>query len=63
MNDRKYALILLGVFLAAYFIPFSVANVQNAVLEAFLMLQEYAREHILCRLGSARPPAEILDQG
>jgi uncharacterized protein len=47
MNDKKIALILLGVFLAAYFIPFSSAAVGNAVQEAFLMLQDYAREHVL----------------
>lgn len=47
MSDRKIALILLAVFLAAYFIPFSHAPVSNAMIEAFLMLQEYAREHVL----------------
>ena len=47
MNDRKIALVLLAVFLAAYFIPFSSATVGNAIQEAFLMLQEYAREHVL----------------
>jgi uncharacterized membrane protein YraQ (UPF0718 family) len=47
LNDKKIALILLGVFLAAYFIPFGSATVGNAVKEAFLMLQDYAREHVL----------------
>lgn len=47
MNDRKYALILLLIFLAAYFIPFTRTSVQNAVVEAFLMLQDYARQHVL----------------
>lgn len=47
MSDKKIALILLAVFLAAYFIPFSHAPVSNAMIEAFLMLQEYAREHVL----------------
>ena len=47
MNDKKIALILLSIFLAAYFVPFSNAVVSNALLEAFLMLQEYAREHVL----------------
>jgi uncharacterized membrane protein YraQ (UPF0718 family) len=47
MNDKKYALILLLIFLAAFFIPFGKANVQNALLEAFLMLQDYARQHVL----------------
>jgi len=47
VSDRKVALVLIAVFLAAYFIPFGAAAVRNAVLEAFLMLQEYAREHVL----------------
>lgn len=47
MSDKKIALILLSIFLAAYFVPFSNAVVANALLEAFLMLQEYAREHVL----------------
>jgi len=47
MQERKTLLALLAVFLAAYFIPFSRLNVQNALLEAFLMVQEYARQHVL----------------
>lgn len=35
------------VFLAAYFIPFNHLRVQDALLEAFHLLQEYAREHVL----------------
>ncbi|MFZ5517464.1 MAG: hypothetical protein ACOY90_12535 [Candidatus Zhuqueibacterota bacterium] len=34
-------------FLAAYFIPFEKVYVQKALLESFLMLQEYPREHVL----------------
>jgi len=47
MKERKIFLILLAVFLAAYFIPFSKLAVQNALLESFLMVQEYARLHVL----------------
>jgi len=47
MNEKKIALILFLVFLAVYFIPFSRINVQNAVLEAFQLLQEYARQHVI----------------
>jgi uncharacterized membrane protein YraQ (UPF0718 family) len=47
LTDKKYALILVLVFLAAFFIPFGKTNVQGAVLEAFLMLQDYARQHVL----------------
>jgi len=47
MKERKTFLVLLAVFVAAYFIPFSRLTVQNALLEAFLMVQEYARQHVL----------------
>ncbi len=47
MRERKALLVLILIFLAAYFIPFSRLNVQNALLEAFLMMQEYARQHVL----------------
>lgn len=47
MSDKKFAWILGLVFLAAYLIPFSGLRVQTALLEAFLMLQEYARKHVL----------------
>ena len=47
LSDKKFAWILGLGFLAAYFIPFSGLRVQAALLEAFLMLQEYAREHVL----------------
>ncbi|MFO8034180.1 MAG: permease [Candidatus Bipolaricaulota bacterium] len=36
-----------GIFLAAYFIPFDLLQVQTALSEAFLMLQDYAQEHVL----------------
>jgi len=38
---------MLAVFLAAYYIPFDHPAVGGAILEAFHMLQEYAREHVL----------------
>lgn len=47
MKDRWIFLIFLFVFLAAYFIPFQQAAVQNAIGEAFALLQEYARQHVL----------------
>lgn len=47
MKDRWIFLIFLLVFLAAYFIPFQQPTVQNAIGEAFALLQEYAREHVL----------------
>jgi len=36
-----------GVFLAAYYIPWSEPIIRQSGLEAFLMLQDYAREHVL----------------
>lgn len=41
------------VFLGAYFIPFDLPRVAGAVQEAFLMLGEYAREHVLLCLVPA----------
>lgn len=40
-------LLLVGVFLAAYLLPFHHPRLQSAILEAFYMLQEYARQHVL----------------
>jgi len=47
MKEKRIFLILLLVFLAAYFIPFSKIGIQNALIEAFLMVQEYARLHVI----------------
>lgn len=46
-EERRILLIIAGVFLAAYYIPFDNPLVANSILEAFHMLQEYAREHVL----------------
>jgi len=43
---RKFLLIV-AVFIAAYYIPFGHARVQSAILESFYMLQDYARRHVL----------------
>jgi len=45
-NSQKL-FILVAVFLGAYYIPFESAYVQGAMMEAFYMLQYYAREHVL----------------
>ncbi|MCU0645433.1 MAG: permease [bacterium] len=47
MKDRTKLTIIITTFLVAYFIPFNKVNVQKALLEAFFMLQDYAREHVL----------------
>ncbi|MEW6263301.1 MAG: permease [Thermodesulfobacteriota bacterium] len=47
MKERYKLLILAAVFLAAYYVPWPSEIVRRSGLEAFLMLQEYAREHVL----------------
>jgi len=47
LNRQTKLLIVTGIFAAAYFLPFQHPRMQNAILEAFYMLQEYAREHVL----------------
>lgn len=51
-NLKKFA-VLLGVFLAVYFMPADSLRVQGALVEAFAMLHEYAREHVLLCLVPA----------
>lgn len=48
MNREVYKLLLLvTIFLIAYFMPINNLQFQNALVESLGMLQEYAREHIL----------------
>ena len=47
MKQWKILAAFLSVFLAAYFLPLSNLKVQAAILEAFRMLQWYARNHTL----------------
>ena len=53
MKERYKFLLILSIFVAAYFIPFSNSRVQTALLESFLMVQEYARNHVLLCLVPA----------
>lgn len=46
-EQRKSFLIITAVFLAVYFAPLDNPNVESAIIEAFYMLREYAREHVL----------------
>ena len=46
-NEIKIFLILLLIFLLGFFLPFENNIIKNAFQEAFLMFQEYTREHIL----------------
>ena len=47
MKERNKFLLLIALFLAAYFIPFGHPRVSKAILEGFMMLQEYVQEHVL----------------
>ena len=47
MSDRRKFVYIVAAFVAAYFIPFESPRTKSAILEAFFMLQEYAREHVL----------------
>jgi uncharacterized protein len=47
MKEYQKLILIVAVFLAAYFIPFESPLVGGALIEAFHLLQEYAREHVL----------------
>ena len=47
MKERTKILIIALVFVGAYYIPWSNPTIRQSGLEAFMMLQEYAREHVL----------------
>jgi hypothetical protein len=47
MKERTKLLWILGIFAVAYYVPWSHPVIRQSGLEAFLMLQEYAREHVL----------------
>lgn len=46
-KELRTFLLIVAVFLLAYFAPLGNLRVQGAILEAFYMLQEYVREHVL----------------
>jgi hypothetical protein len=47
MKDRTKLILIVLAFLASYYIPWDHARIRQSGLEAFMMLQEYAREHVL----------------
>ena len=53
MKERYKFIIIASVFIAVYFVPFSNTKVRGAVYESLMMLQEYARQHVLFCLVSA----------
>lgn len=47
MKDRTKLILFIFVFLILYFVPLHGVRIMGAILEAFFMVQEYAREHVL----------------
>jgi len=47
MKERTKLLIIVLAFSAAYYIPWSNEKIRRSGSEAFMMLQEYAREHVI----------------
>ncbi|GAB4352895.1 MAG: permease [Candidatus Abyssubacteria bacterium] len=47
MKERTKLILIISVFLIAYFLPVSHPRFQSALVEAFHMTREYAREHVL----------------
>jgi len=47
MKIWQKLLLFTSVFIILYFVPLHSLRIQNAILEAFFMLKDYAREHVL----------------
>ncbi len=47
MKERTKLIWIILIFLASYYIPWSHPVIRQSGLEAFMMLQEYARKHVL----------------
>jgi len=47
MKERTKLFIIISIFLGCYYIPWAHPIIRQSGLEAFMMLQKYAREHIL----------------
>ncbi len=53
MKEWLKLLGIVAVFLVSYYVPWNHPVIRNSGLEAFMMLQEYAREHVLTCLVPA----------
>jgi len=53
MKERTKFIWIAGLYLAAYLMPWGSPTIRQAGLEAFMMLQEYARQHVLTCLVPA----------
>jgi uncharacterized membrane protein YraQ (UPF0718 family) len=47
LKERTKLLLIVLTFLGAYYIPWASDTIRQSGLEAFMMLQEYARDHVL----------------
>ncbi len=47
MKEWQKFLLIVAIFLGAYLIPWESTLIRQSGLEAFMMLQEYARQHVL----------------
>ncbi len=47
MKERTKLLLIVLAFVAAYYIPWGSDRIRQSGLDAFMMLQEYARDHVL----------------
>ncbi|MBL7203583.1 MAG: permease [Desulfobacteraceae bacterium] len=47
MKERTKLLLIVLIFLACYYVPWASPTIRQSGLEAFMMLQEYARQHVL----------------
>ena len=52
-NEWKALLVIIGIFLLAFYLPVGASRFDNAVLEAFHLVKWYAREHVLLCLVPA----------
>jgi uncharacterized membrane protein YraQ (UPF0718 family) len=53
VKERTKLFLIAGIFAAAYYIHWAQPVIRQSGLEAFMMLQEYAREHVLTCLVPA----------
>jgi len=67
VKERTKLLLIVGVFLAAFYLPIEHTRVQGAILEGFYLLKWYAREHVmLCLVPAffiAGAIGELVSQG
>ena len=47
MKEWQKFLFIIAIFLGAYYLPWESTLIRQSGLEAFMMLQEYARQHVL----------------